>query len=124
MAVLYFVNPHYIQQISAGITTLIGTNSILIDKEFRFSGFFSEPSKLAVFSGIAFFFYMDKHQRFMSLVSLFYLCLSMSKFAIIFVPLCILLSLILKSFTLLSRALIIFSFIILFLLIFVLVFVF
>ena len=116
VAVLYFVNPHYIQQISTGITNLIGTNSVLVDREFRFSGFFSEPSKLAVFSGIAFFFYMDKHQRFMSLVSLFYLCLSMSKFAIIFVPLCILLSLILKSFSLLSRSLIIFSFIILFLL--------
>lgn len=111
LAFAYLFIPNLIRELSLYSTNLIGINSIFVDREFRFSSVFSEPSKLAIFSGIAFFYYMDRNEKLMSAISLTFLILSMSKFAIVFVPVCIILSLLLRRVALTGRVVLIFTFI-------------
>ncbi|EMC7915981.1 hypothetical protein VLI49_001504 [Enterobacter kobei] len=97
LVLCYAFMPETLRGLSAYSINLIGNNSIFVDKEFRFSSIFSEPSKLAIFSGISLFYYMDRREKFMLIVSFGFLVLSMSKFAIVFVPVCIILSFLLRK---------------------------
>lgn len=111
LAFCYVFMPDILRVLSAYSISLLGNNSIFIDKEFRFASIFSEPSKLAIFSGISFFYYMDRREKFMLVVSLSFLALSMSKFAIVFVPVCIVLSLLLRKISFHGRVIFISVFI-------------
>lgn len=107
-AVIYIIDPDKMRALSVYATNIIGVNSIFVDREFRFSSFFSEPSKLAIFSGIALFYYIERREKFMSSISALLLILSMSKFAIVFVPVCIVLSLLFRKMSLNFRIVVMF----------------
>ncbi|HHA1351129.1 TPA: hypothetical protein ACOEER_002198 [Enterobacter ludwigii] len=111
LALCYVFMPDILRVLSGYSISLLGNNSIFIDKEFRFASIFSEPSKLAIFSGISFFYYMDRREKFMLIVSLGFLVLSMSKFAIVFVPVCIVSSLLLRKVSFRGRIILISVFI-------------